>query len=151
MDTETKIFKCDNGRSYRLPANHCLFCDNCTHILYDYMHGPYAWICDLDEKDYRTCGKFKEEVEDMARCKDCIHSGVCAELEKYRDPLWFTNTKDEFCCSSYLHADVAPRAKVAREIIEEIDGWFWYCESYGGNVIKQRLAELKKKYAEDKI
>ena len=60
---ETKIFACDNGRSYRFPAKHCLFCDNCTHVLYDYTHGPYMWLCDIGEEDFRTCGKFKEEVE----------------------------------------------------------------------------------------
>ena len=60
---ETKIFACDNGRSYRFPAQHCLFCDNCTHVLYDYTHGPYMWLCDIGEEDFRTCGKFKEEVE----------------------------------------------------------------------------------------
>lgn len=56
----------------------------------------------------------------MARCEDCIHYGVCIELERYRDPLWFMNTKDEFCCSSYLPADVAPRAEV-EELQAELD------------------------------
>ena len=107
----------------------------------------------------------------MARCEDCIHYEVCAELENFRDPLWFINTKDEFCCSRYLHADVVPRseveywkeqcfngcldkaivkAAVAREIIGEIlsthtpdvDGFFTIHES--------ELTELKKKYTEDK-
>lgn len=35
---------------------------------------------------------------------------------------------------------------VVREVIDHIDGWFMYCEKYSGNVIKLRLAELKKKY-----
>ena len=86
----------------------------------------------------------------MARCEDCIHFGVCMELENFRDPLWFITTKDEFCCSSYLCADVAPRADTAREIFEEIDTMIF------GTIIPNdcaiisiaKLAELKKKYTE---
>lgn len=107
----------------------------------------------------------------MSRCEDCIHSEVCAELENYRDPLWFTNTKDEFCCSSYLPADVAPRAEseklkadTAKAIFEEIDEGFdkiaivatndpEYCGFDGVcrqvfEAVDDVLAELKKKYTE---
>lgn len=64
MNEETKIFTCENGRRYRAPANHCLFCEHCTDIVYDYTHGPYMFCCELNEADYKTCGKFKEEVEE---------------------------------------------------------------------------------------
>ena len=101
----------------------------------------------------------------MARCEDCIHYGVCAELERYRDPLWFTNTKDEFCCSSYLPADVAPRAEVAMEILDEIEKTLRWTLTLVGLSYKHNfkeiqcrkecyedflgyIAELKKKYTE---
>jgi hypothetical protein len=44
-------------------------------------------------------------------------------------------------------ADVAPKSEVER-LLDEIDGWFMYCENYSGHLIKIKLAELKKKYAE---
>lgn len=46
------------------------------------------------------------------RCKNCIHSAVCDELEEFRNPLWFINTKEEFICSYYTTEDVVPRSEV---------------------------------------
>ena len=59
---ELKPFKCDNGCVYKVPKNHCVFCDHCTDIFYDYTNGPYMFICELDCVDFETCGKFEQEV-----------------------------------------------------------------------------------------
>lgn len=48
-----KEFKCANGKTYEVPDNHCLFCEHCTDILYDYTHGPYMCMCELN---YETAG-----------------------------------------------------------------------------------------------
>ena len=45
-------------------------------------------------------------------------------------------------------ADVVPKSEVER-LLDEIDGWFMYCENYSGHLIKIKLAELKKKYTEE--
>jgi len=43
-----RLFRCENGSDYLAYENSCLFCNNCTDIFYDYTHGPYLMICDLD-------------------------------------------------------------------------------------------------------
>lgn len=64
MDNEDRdFFECDNGKQYRFPKKHCAFCDNCTDILFDYINGPYMFICDLGCEDWQTCGRFKEETD----------------------------------------------------------------------------------------
>ena len=62
-------------------------------------------------------------------------------------------------CMSQFQAEIASKmlyakgyrkaSEVAEEIIDRIDEWFMYCEKYSGNIIKSKLAELKKKYTED--
>lgn len=61
-----KEFKCANGKVYMVPENHCLFCEHCTDILYDYTHGPYACFCELNYENAGDgpCKHFSEE-------KDC--------------------------------------------------------------------------------
>lgn len=55
---KTTIFKCENGFYYKFPENHCVFCKNCGHILYDYTNGPYMFMCDLGYDSYETCNNF---------------------------------------------------------------------------------------------
>lgn len=55
-----KPFKCDDGHTYLMPNNHCVFCEHCTDVLYDHTYGPYMFVCDQGCDDYETCGKFKE-------------------------------------------------------------------------------------------
>ena len=74
---------------------------------------------------------------------DVVPRAEVDELKKERDE--YKKHVDEDII--YVHRI---KEEVAREIFEEIDGWFRYCERYGGNVIKIRLAELKKKYTEGK-
>lgn len=61
-----KEFKCANGKVYKVPDNHCLFCEHCTDILYDYTNGPYMCFCELNYENSGdgACKHFSEE-------KDC--------------------------------------------------------------------------------
>lgn len=58
---KTRVFKCGNGFSYKMPEHHCVFCDHCTDLFYDFANGPYLFICDLGHDDFETCGKFESE------------------------------------------------------------------------------------------
>lgn len=58
---ELKLYKSGNGLIYRMPKNHCVFCEHCTDIFYDYTNGPYMFICDKGCRDFKTCNNFKEE------------------------------------------------------------------------------------------
>ena len=71
---ETRDFECDNGRIYQFPARHCAFCEHCTHVLYDYSHGPYMFLCDIGAEDYRTCGKFCEEESENEKQADKVNN-----------------------------------------------------------------------------
>lgn len=43
--------------------NHCLFCDHCTDVFWDFTNGPYMMICELgDVPDECTCERFEEEA-----------------------------------------------------------------------------------------
>lgn len=64
LNNNFKYFKCENGRFYLLPKNHCAFCEYCTDIIYDYTHGPYMFHCNEGHSDFRTCNSFKEEVNE---------------------------------------------------------------------------------------
>jgi hypothetical protein len=76
----------------------------------------------------------KERLEDFSKwCKDGRKQGVDFVLDC---PLPNTPT-----------ADVAPRAEVAREIFEEINE---DCFDQFGYIDYEALAELKKKYTEEK-
>ena len=62
-----KLYKCDNGRLYKLPEKCCIYCKHCSDILYDYSHGPYMMFCDCKEpaEDANTSGSCNEFIEDM--------------------------------------------------------------------------------------
>lgn len=75
--SDTKVFECENGIRYLLPANHCVFCAHCTDIFYDHG-GPYMCICSEGDGDYRNCSKFKPDEPDpdlikVVRCQKCKH------------------------------------------------------------------------------
>ena len=59
-EVNLKPFKCDNGTTYSIPENHCVFCEHCTDIFYDYTNGPYLFFCDIGSGDFNTCNSFKE-------------------------------------------------------------------------------------------
>lgn len=62
-------FRCDSGKTYVLPERVCLFCDHCTDIFWDYSHGIYMVICELDRPEHEfgnypcVCKHFKEDSE----------------------------------------------------------------------------------------
>lgn len=62
-------FKCQDGYTYLCPDNCCLFCNHCTDIFWDYTHGIYMTLCDIDEDtslgSKGKCGSFVEEVTDF--------------------------------------------------------------------------------------
>ena len=59
-----KLYECVNGKVYKLPPNHCVFCEHCADLIYDYTNGPYCFFCDLSNEtdcyEYETCGHFKD-------------------------------------------------------------------------------------------
>lgn len=63
----TREFKCENGKIYLAHPKSCLFCDNCTDMLYDYTHGPYLFHCehglDTHEGIQGNCTSFIENGE----------------------------------------------------------------------------------------
>lgn len=67
MPSDTRLFKCYDGRAYEFPKNHCAFCANCTDVFYDYVSGPYLFLCNLSCSSWETCGKFKEEGDNNAK------------------------------------------------------------------------------------
>lgn len=60
-----KEFRCANGKTYGAHEKSCLFCKHNTDIFYDYTHGPYMFICDIDgdiEKSFKgKCKKFESD------------------------------------------------------------------------------------------
>lgn len=83
-----------------------------------------ADVCPLF-KEYGSCDKCDEEI--YIDDNTCVYQSM-AKL--------------------FLEKDYRKSSDVALEAIDHIDGWFMYCEKYSGNVIKMRLAELKKKCTE---
>lgn len=45
--------------------NDCVFCSHCTDIFWDYTHGIYALICELEREEVNslihTCEEFEED------------------------------------------------------------------------------------------
>lgn len=59
-------FQCDNGRLYRAKLPHCLGCKYCKHVFYDYLNGPYAYLCEKNmefdiQDDGYYCLKFEPD------------------------------------------------------------------------------------------
>lgn len=44
MSDSTRPFRCDNGAVYLMPEKHCVFCEHCTDLLFDYTDGPYMFF-----------------------------------------------------------------------------------------------------------
>ena len=57
---KTKEFKCENGKTYLLPENHCAFCEHCADVFYDYTNGPYMFLCNANCVDYKECFRFEK-------------------------------------------------------------------------------------------
>ena len=50
------IVKCENDKD-------CLFCKNCSDVLFDYTHGPYMTLCRLGKDTHQeNCDRF-EDIE----------------------------------------------------------------------------------------
>ncbi len=62
-------FKCADGYTYLCPDKCCLFCSHCPDIFWDYTHGIYMTLCDIDEDivmgSKGKCDSFVEEVTDL--------------------------------------------------------------------------------------
>lgn len=63
-----KCFDCANGRTYKAPDKSCCFCKHCTDIFYNFTHGPYLFICELEcgtESAFENeCACFEEEINE---------------------------------------------------------------------------------------
>lgn len=63
-----KPYECGNRR-YWLPPTHCVFCEHCDSILWDYTHGMYMFSCEVYGEPIKNlnyddnCEKFIEEKE----------------------------------------------------------------------------------------
>ena len=61
---EMRHYKC---KFYEVdaPARSCLFCRHCGHIFWDKDNGPYAFGCNLSEKDgvYEGHFGYREDCE----------------------------------------------------------------------------------------
>ena len=89
----------------------------------------------------------------MALCKDCIHYNVCEQWAKDVSDEWAVDAMPYACDLFQSTADVAPKSEVAREIFEEIEKNAIEHEMFGRTVLfigQGTLAELKKKYTEEK-
>lgn len=85
----------------------------------------------------------------MARCRECIHFGVCENvLLKLA-----ADTSMSGKCKHFIDKnDVAPKSEVAREIFEEIEKSMWEPLNEPIDLIRivnvDSIAKLKKKYTE---
>lgn len=89
-----------------------------------------------------------EEMLKIEKCNQCIHNGICEQLEEYRDPLGFISTKDEFVCSHFTAL-----SDYAKLIFNEIDIALNFYKKYNpyNELLKsviRKIAEIKKKYTE---
>ena len=62
-----RIFKLEDGREYNCPDTACVFCDHCTDIFYDYTHGPYLILCELNEYNARFGSGCEHFIEGIIR------------------------------------------------------------------------------------
>ena len=65
-----KPYKVNGLGTLMLPRKHCVFCEHCTDIWWDYTHGIYGIFCDIDAND---------QIESIKRpdfeCKNFIEEG----------------------------------------------------------------------------
>ena len=81
-----------------------------------------------------------EEMEEIEKAAEWF------ERRAKSTPMQGARKMFELAAEALNNAGYRKKSDVAREVIDHIDGWFMYCEKYSGNVIKMRLAKLKKKY-----
>lgn len=103
-----------------------------------------------------------DEMAKIKKCKTCVHSDVCQELEEFRDPLGWISTEGEFVCS-YYDADYRKSSDLAMEIFEEIEAvlavhaYTSKSEDYSDGAydalewVDEKLAELRKKYESEGV
>lgn len=64
--TDLREYRCAEY-TVTAPSRCCLFCGSCTDVFWDYTHGPYGFVCDLDMDIERgvmgECDGFTEEGE----------------------------------------------------------------------------------------
>lgn len=64
--SEVREYECDYY-TVTAPAKSCLFCDHCTDIIWDFSHGPYAFMCDTVTDTRKgmsgECDSFLEDKE----------------------------------------------------------------------------------------
>lgn len=62
-----RLFACVNGRDYLVVEKGCIFCDHCTDIFFDPVHGPYMENCSIGLNTQvgmaGLCNHFKEDQE----------------------------------------------------------------------------------------
>ena len=58
---KTKPFRCENGKTYSMPENHCVFCKHCDDVFYDYTNGPYMFLCKNNQGNLESCTEFEAE------------------------------------------------------------------------------------------
>jgi len=65
----TRTYSCEYYTVKAYPMS-CFFCRHCTDIFFDYTHGPYMFMCELDlDVDLGLQGKcdgFEEDDEGSA-------------------------------------------------------------------------------------
>lgn len=71
---ETRKWKCENGRTYVMPNTHCVFCKQCTDVIFD-SSGAYIFICDLNKE--------LELTETECKCEFFEDNGYVFDNEKY--------------------------------------------------------------------
>ena len=61
-----KEYQFEYGPCLLLPDNHCVFCEHCTDIFWDYTNGPYMVGCKLHrtiQAIYDNCIDFTEVIK----------------------------------------------------------------------------------------
>lgn len=93
----------------------------------------------------------------MARCKECIHFGICKKGFPWADG------KGGGWCKDFMTSDVTPRAEVAREIFDDIEDYLAvhaftsksedYADGAADTIewVDSKISELRKKYMGEQI
>ena len=98
-------------------------------------------------------------MNDMARCEDCIHKKVCAEVESLRCRRLFAWHNAEWGCPHFsTTADVAPNSKVEELSDKYEDLKLKYADlqkdhdellAWGGHIKSAEIAEIGKAVARE--